>query len=526
MSIEVQPDSPGSEVSPAEGVEVRERGAQAVSLGGRRLTAAEGTGLARGALGHWGVFAQGLAAAAPSVAIASVPFSLYTASGKGAAWAAIVGLVIAVLIATTIGYQARRTVTSGSLGTYTGNGLGPGFAFAAGFSLLLGYIGFATTGTLGGVLYVDAFLEEIGLGSQASWFRLLLVAVVVGVGVYLPLRGASLAAKYELIFEVVAVAAIFVIIVASYVSYGWRIDTEQWNPSNLGHSSTFVAAVTAVGAYAGFESVASLGAEARDAHRTIARSLLRVVLILGVLYILATYPQVLHFNGIDGDKAVLPQLADASHVSWINPVVSAAVSVAFIVFVTAVTTSAARSLFTLAHEGALPQVFAKVHPRYKTPWVGVVFVGALALVFAVVATFSSAGRLVFDVYGGYVATWGFLVSYLLVVIATPIWLYRIKALTPARAIVSGLAIAALGYVIVSNVYPVPAFPFSILPFVFLGILAVGLLWYAYLRVARPEIAARVGSIQTLSTEEQERLADLGILEVLDEEAPGHRTVDR
>lgn len=493
--------------------------ARSIALGGRRLSAAEDTGLQRNALGHWGVFAQGLAAAAPSVAIASVPFALFTAAGKGAAWAAVVGLAIAALLATTIGFQARRTVSSGSLGTYAGNGLGPGFAFAAGLSLLLGYIGFATTGTLGGVLYVDAFLHEIGLGSDATWFKLLLVVVVVAVAIYLPVRGASLAAKYELAFEVVAVASIFVIIVASYWTYGFRIDTEQWQLSNLGNSATFVAAVTAVGSYAGFESVASLGAEARDAHRTIARALLRVVLILGVLYILATYPQVLHFGDIDGDQAVLPQLADSSNVSWINPVVSATVAVAFIVFVTAVTTSAARSLFTLAHEGALPAVFARVHPQHKTPWIGMVFVGLLALVVSVAATFSSAGRLVFDVYGGYVATWGFLVSYLLVVIATPIWLYRIKALTPFRAIVSGLTLLALGDVIVSNVYPVPEYPYNILPFVFLGILALGLGWYAHLRHNRPEIADRVGTIQTLSVEEQERLADLGILEVIEDEAP-------
>lgn len=515
MTIDAKPDATGGP-EPQAASSARE---SVVRLGGRELTATEHQGLERGALGHWGVFAQGLAAAAPSVAIASVPFSLYTAAGKGAAWAAIVGLGIAILIAATISFQARRTVSSGSLGTYTGNGLGPGFAFAAGFSLLLGYIGFATTGTLGGVLYVDSFLDEIGLGSQAAWFRLLLVVVVVGIAAYLPLRGAALAAKYELVFEVIAVASIFVIIIASYASYGWRIDTEQWSPSNLGNSSTFVAAVTAVGAYAGFESVASLGAEARDAHRTIARSLLRVVLILGVLYILATYPQVLHFGDVDGDKAVLPQLADSSHVTWIKPVVSAAVAIAFIVFVTAVTTSAARSLFTLAHEGALPNAFSKVHPRYRTPWVGVAFVGVVALIFAVVATFSSAGRLVFDVYGGYVATWGFLVSYLLVVVATPIWLYRIKALTPLRAAVSGLAIVALGYVILNNLYPVPAFPFNILPFIFLAILAVGLLWYGYLRVVRPDVAARVGSIQTLSVEEQERLATLGILEVLHEDSP-------
>ena len=54
-----------------------------VALGGRSLTSAEDTGLERDAIGFWGVFAQGLAAAAPSVAIAVVPFSLFVAAGRG-----------------------------------------------------------------------------------------------------------------------------------------------------------------------------------------------------------------------------------------------------------------------------------------------------------------------------------------------------------------------------------------------------------------------------------------------------------
>lgn len=500
-------------------VTTSQRPAEPNALGSNQITPAEGTGLERDALGPWGVFAQGLAAAAPSVAIAVVPFSLFVAAGKGAAWAAVIGLVIVALIATTISFQAKRTVTSGSLGTYTGNGLGPGFAYAAGFSLLFGYIGFATTGTLGGVLYLDSFLESIGLGSQSAWFRLLLVVVVVAVAVYLPYRGVSLTAKYELAFEVVALVSIFVIIVALYIGNGFRIDWAQLDPGHLSSSATFIAAVTAVGSYAGFESVASLGAEAKDAHRSISRSLLRVVLIIGVLYLIATYPQVLKFDLIDGDKAVLPQLADSAGISWVNYVVSAAVAVSFIVFVTAVTTAAARSLFTFAHEGALHRAFAKVHPTHKTPWVGVVFVGALALVFAIVATFSSAGRLVFDVYGGYVANWGFLISYLLVVIATPIWLRKINALNPLRLATSALATIGLAYIIFSNFFPVPEFPFNILPFVFGAILLAGLIWYWYLLRTRPEVARRIGTIQTLSDEEQQRLADEGILDTLTGQAP-------
>jgi amino acid transporter len=244
-----------------------------------------------------------------------------------------------------------------------------------------------------------------------------------------------------------------------------------------------------------------------------------------VLYIVATYPQILFFGSIDGDKAILPQLADSTGVSWVNHVVSGAVAVAFIVFVTAVTTAGARSLFTFAHEGALPAALTRVHAKYKTPWVGIAFIGALALVFSVVATFSSAGRVVFEVYGGYVANWGFLTSYLLVVIATPIWLYKIKALTPLRLVVSSAATLALAYVFFSNFYPVPEFPFNILPLIFGGILLAGLAWYWYLKRTKPEVANRIGTIQTLSESEQQRLADEGILDVLDHQVEGDTSGD-
>ena len=92
-----------------------------------------------------------------------------------------------------------------------------------------------------------------------------------------------------------------------------------------------------------------------------------------------------------------------------------------------------------------------------------------------------------------------------------------SALTPLRLVVSVAATLALGYVIFSNFYPVPDFPFNILPFIYGGILLAGLAWYWYLKYSKPEVAKRVGTIQTLSEAEQQRLADEGILDVLGED---------
>ena len=43
-----------------------------------------------------------------------------------------------------------------------------------------------------------------------------------------------------------------------------------------------------------------------------------------------------------------------------------------------------RYLFTMARDGAVPQIFAKVHPKYKTPYVSIIALGTLSI--ALIAT--------------------------------------------------------------------------------------------------------------------------------------------
>ena len=81
-----------------------------------------------------GCLRPGPAAAAPSVAVAAVPFSLFVAAGKGAAWAVLIGLAIAVLIATTISFQAKRTCPRARWAPIPAMGWDRASPYAAGFS--------------------------------------------------------------------------------------------------------------------------------------------------------------------------------------------------------------------------------------------------------------------------------------------------------------------------------------------------------------------------------------------------------
>jgi amino acid transporter len=491
-------------------------------------TTGENEQLPAGAVSGLGVFAQGLAAAAPSVAIAAVPGSLFVIAGKGAFWAAIIGGALVYLIAALIAFQARRTVSSGSLGTYAGNGLGPGAAFVTGWALILGYIGFAAGGVLGAVLYFNAFLQEIGLPTDHLAVKVLLLILASAAAFYLPFRGVSVSVKLGLGFEIVSLVAIFVILIASYLHYGAHLDANQFSLSHLGASTTLIAAVTAVGSYAGFESAASLGHEARDAHRSVPRAVLRLVVILSALYLFATYPEVLGFQGpktLDADSTPLPVVAENAGVHWVTYIVTLSLGTAMIVFSAAVINSGARSLFTLAREHALPSSLGRVHSAFGTPHVAIALVSVVGFIIGLIGTVNSVGRFQWDVYVGIVSSYAYLFAYLLVAIATPLWLRKIKALTRGNVAVAVLAALGILFVIYKNLVPVPAGAYKYLPYVFLALLLVGLLRFLQLRATKPEVAARVGSIQTLSDAEQERLAELGILDAVNGSHRAQRAVD-
>ena len=55
--------------------------------------------------------------------------------------------------------------------------------------------------------------------------------------------------------------------------------------------------------------------------------------------------------------------------------------------------STPRSLFATAVDGHLPAVFARVHPRFHTPWVAIVTYGGLACFFAIIGGFKALAAL-------------------------------------------------------------------------------------------------------------------------------------
>lgn len=310
-----------------------------------------------------------------------------------------------------------------------------------------------------------------------------------------------------------AIASILVIIVGSYIAYGAGSTGSSGIRRAPGHSTVYVAAV-AVGSYAGFESVAFARRGSYDAHRTIGRSLLRAALP-GVLYIVATYPQILFFDSATGTR----RSAAARRVGR-GPVGQPACQ-----------RHRRRRLHRLRHCGhhrgrsgprspsrtraLLPAALARCTRNTRPPWVGIAS-SVRWRSSSTVATFSSSGRVVSRCTAA-VATWGFLTSYPSLVSSPRRSGCTRSGADPAAAGGVGGRHAGPWYVF-SNFYPVPDFPPNILPLIPAGILLAGLAWYWYSSAPTPRVARRVGTIQTPSEAEQQRLIDEGLLGAPDDGA--------
>ena len=456
-----------------------------------------GNDLHRGVLSHLEVFGQSLAATGPSIAIAGTVPIAYGIAGTGTIYSFVFGTIIVLLVGYAVAQFARRAASTGSLYSFVTAGVGRTAGFATGWGLVIGYTGIASACLCGSALYAGALLDEVGLtGSTPSVLAGLLVAATVTAAL-IPLRGVRVSVRVGIVLEVISLIAIFAVLVATVVHFGAHLDTTQFTAKGSSANAIALGAVVAVTCFVGFESAGSLGVEARNPFVAIPRAVLFTVAGAGVLYIVSTYIQVIGYQRVAtplaSTSAPLNAIADAAGASWLSGVIDVGITVSALACASASLTGAARTLFNLSRERALPPLFGQAHARFRTPHLAI---GVLAPIGAAVPlAFLLFGSDLLTAYGdtAIVGTFGYLLAYLLVAIAAPLYRRRLgEPLGVLLPVISTLAFAAILYVLYRNLVPVPAWPLLLLPYVFAGLLVAGLGWYALLRARDPGRTSRLG----------------------------------
>jgi len=412
-------------------------------------------GLERRRIGVVDLAAQSIAAVAPAAAATTVVLLVAGVAPAATVAAIVAAAILSLGVARTVSQFARRFAATGALYTYTARGLGTRAGLAAGAAILTGYGAVAMFAMLGGAYYATYLVA----GIWPSIDRAVVSALfVVGQGLlvaFVLVRGIRISARAALVVETLSVALIVVLLIALLVKIG-PIDLTAVAGVGVAHldPTAFAAgAVIALTAFVGFESAATLGVESVSPLRNVPRAITGTVVLSGLLYVLAAVTQVAGFDALGADLATsaspVNELAEAYGLGGWGVVADLGIAASFLACAIGTTTALVRVLFALSRDGVLPTAVGRAHRRFGTPAAAVGW--ALPVITVVPVLVVAAGidtRDAMHVTIG-VGAAGYIIAYILVCVATPVFLRRIGESTIGVTVVAGVSSLALAAALVS-----------------------------------------------------------------------------
>ncbi|GEB45222.1 hypothetical protein MTE01_11670 [Microbacterium testaceum] len=411
-------------------------------------------GLERRRIGIIDLAAQSIAAVAPAAAATTVVLLVAGVAPHATVASIVAAAILSLGVARTVSQFARRFAATGAVYTYTARGLGTRAGLAAGVAILTGYGAVAMFALLGGAYYAT----YLTAGLWPSIDRALVTALfVVGQGVlvaFVLVRGIRISARAALVVETLSVALIVVLLIVLLVKIG-PIDLAAVAGVGVAHldPTAFAAgAVIALTAFVGFESAATLGVESVSPLRNVPRAITGTVVLSGLLYALAAVTQVAGFDALGSDLSTsaspVNELAEAYGLGGWGVVADLGIAASFLACTIGTTTALVRVLFALSRDGVLPTAVGRAHRRFGTPAAAVGW--ALPIIMAVPVLVIVAGidtRDAMHVTIG-VGAAGYIVAYILVCVAAPVFLRRIGESTIGVTVVAGVSALALAAALV------------------------------------------------------------------------------
>ncbi len=155
------------------------------------------------------------------------------------------------------------------------------------------------------------------------------------------------------------------------------------NTSRYGIGGVIAGAATIFFAYIGFEAVSTAGAEAKNPARDMPIGIIGSLLICTVLYILvsAVLVGIVPFRELD-TPAPIATAVNAMGIPWFAILVKIGAIAGMSSVMLVLLYGQTRIFYTMARDGLLPNAFARVHPRLRTPWIDTIVVGLVAAGFS------------------------------------------------------------------------------------------------------------------------------------------------
>jgi APA family basic amino acid/polyamine antiporter len=198
-----------------------------------------------------------------------------------------------------------------------------------------------------------------------------------------------------------------VCVILMFVIFGMSfIHTENWTPfipnntgefGHFGWSGIMRGAGVIFFAYIGFDAVSTAAQEAKNPQRDMPIGILGSLAVCTVLYIIVALVLtgvVSYTHLLVPDPMAVAVNAGGAGLYWLRPFIKLGAIAGLSSVILVLLLGQPRVFFSMSRDGLLPPVFAKVHPRFKTPYIPQILTGLVSAIFAGILPISVLGELV------------------------------------------------------------------------------------------------------------------------------------
>jgi amino acid transporter len=292
----------------------------------------------------------------------------------------LLGLVGMYFTALSYANMSRAFPVAGSVYTYVQRGLHEVAGFFSGWMILLDYI------MVPALLYLLSAVALRPLVPAVPEWAWLVGFIVFNAAVnWMGIEFTARLNRYMLVAELI-ILALFVVFGLMKLYSGAGAGHLTLQPIYDSHAFSFstIAGATSIAvlSFLGFDGISTFSEETRGGINSVGRATVLALVLVGVLFMLQTWIATDLSSGMrfESDETAFYQIAGLAGGVWLRNVTIVAVAFSSaIANAMAAQAAVSRVLFAMARDGKLPSALAKIHPRYKTPYVSTLVVAVVAL---------------------------------------------------------------------------------------------------------------------------------------------------
>lgn len=304
-----------------------------------------------------------------------------------------IGALLMMIIAVSYGILIKSFPVSGGQFAYAFIGLGRTHAFICGWFLTFGYICIvalnASAFSLMFKFIFPSFIQKFELYQLAGWdvylFEILIAVLILSIFAYFNMRGTGLSGSIQFIFCVVMVIGVLLISIIVGAAPSTSIANIQ--PAFAPSKTVFAAIISIVAiapwAFVGFDNVPQAAEEfnfsSKKAFGLIIFALVAAALLYSLM-IIAT-AMIKPWTSLVDENHIWGTAVAVKSVMGVGGMIILAVSLTMGIFtgLNGFIASASRLLFAMSRARVIPKAFSTLHPKYNTPYVGIIFTSVVAM---------------------------------------------------------------------------------------------------------------------------------------------------